>query len=387
MQIRHMWEAGEPDSTKEGAGFPILENTKHTLVYAGTREAGAYNHHSQLKFHNGVFHATWSNHPHGEDGPGQRVLYSYSTDAENWSSAVEAFAPPQKVLPSEEKGLVFTALRQVVAGNKLYALAMLHENVGFESFDGRKRSDVRDKEHPSRARRGYTPLAREIIAPGEFGPIMPLKPELPEEGRLDVPVEPWDGEKTRGILDAMQNPDNIPAWKPPTFEIPKGINSPRLCEPTVYRASDGKYVILLRDTGYSHRMYVSISDSTGEWETAVPTDIPDSPSLTTSLNLNDGTVLLTGNQMAKKLDHPEEGHYNRDPLMVSVSNNGYIFKKAFALRCGRQKWRTPQSEVRGRGGGGQYPSAMVKDGILYVQYTMGKEDVWVSRVALADIIG
>lgn len=51
----------------------------------------------------------------------------------------------------------------------------------------------------------------------------------------------------------------------------------------------------------------------------------------------------------------------------------------------RQEWHIPRSEVRGRGGGGQYPSVVVHNEYLYVLYSMGKEDVWISRVKLADI--
>lgn len=58
---------------------------------------------------------------------------------------------------------------------------------------------------------------------------------------------------------------------------------------------------------------------------------------------------------------------------------------AYALRCGQQEWHIPRSEVRGRGGGGQYPSGLVHSKHLYVLYSMGKEDVWISRVPLADL--
>jgi hypothetical protein len=85
-------------------------------------------------------------------------------------------------------------------------------------------------------------------------------------------------------------------------------------------------------------------------------------------------------------DNPgKPDHYGRDPLMVSVSPDGYLFARAYALRCGQQEWRIPRSEVRGRGGGGQYPSALVHGKHLYVLYSMGKEDVWTSRVPLADL--
>jgi hypothetical protein len=105
------------------------------------------------------------------------------------------------------------------------------------------------------------------------------------------------------------------------------------------------------------------------------------------VELPDGTVLLIGNQTAAAFDNPETvGHYPRDPLTVSVSSDGgYHFARVYALRCGVQAYRTPQSVVKGRGGGGQYPSALVHDGRLYVIYSMGKEDIAISQVALADI--
>jgi len=119
------------------------------------------------------------------------------------------------------------------------------------------------------------------------------------------------------------------------------------------------------------------------WPTAQPTDIPDSPSLSDTTVLDDGTALLVGNQMAPELDNPERRHYGRDPLTVSVSRDGYRFDRVFALRCGTQKLRVP--EVRGRGGGGQYPSAVAHGDTLYVLYSMGKEDIALSLVPLNDL--
>jgi len=170
----------------------------------------------------------------------------------------------------------------------------------------------------------------------------------------------------------------------PERKYPQGVDSNRLCEPTFYTAKDGKAVVLLRDDNYSHRMYVSISPDGGKsWPAAVPTDIPDSPSRTTNVVLDDGTVLLIGNQMAPQFDNPERPHYGRDPLTVAVSGDGYWFERVFALRCGKQKYRVPQHSVRGRGGGGQYPSAIAQKDTLYVLYSMGKEDIAVSWVPLA----
>ena len=134
-------------------------------------------------------------------------------------------------------------------------------------------------------------------------------------------------------------------------------------------------------------MYVSISPDGHGWDPAVAADIPDSPSLTTNVTLDDGTVVLIGNQMGPAFDNLDQvTHYGRDPLTVAVSPDGYRFEQAFALRCGTQQYRTPQLDVRGRGGGAQYPSAIVRQGILYVQYSMGKEDIWVSSVPVEAIL-
>jgi hypothetical protein len=191
------------------------------------------------------------------------------------------------------------------------------------------------------------------------------------------------------LLTALKQPRNIPAWVPPGIDIPVSVHGPGMCEPTVYRAADGRCVMLLRDKHYAHRLFVSFSDDPTHWPAAEPTDIPDSPSLSHAINLpqdRGGGVLLVGNQMAPEFDNPDMGHYARDPLMLSYSPDGYTFDRAWALRLGTQDWRTPRRLVKGRGGGGQYPSALVHGSTLYVQYSMGKEDIWVGRVPLSDIV-
>ncbi len=325
----------------------------------------------------------WSNHPHGEDGPGQRILYATSSDGRTWSAAVELFPPPQEVRPSEEKGLNLTATRWVVTGGKLYALANCRANIGFENPDRTERVDVRDGAHPFRARQIYDGFYREITGDVTgFGPIIPQGGNTPAADRLNFTALAWSDPAVQctvaAIAEAMQNPECTPSWG---GSHPQGVDSNRLCEPTVYRAADGKYVVLLRDDNYSHRMYMSVSPDGRSCNPTLPTDIPDSPSLTTSVRLDNGTVIIVGNFMASAFDNRDQiQHYVRDPLMVAVSPDGYRFETAFALRSGQQQWRTPQSEIQGRGGGGQYTSAIVHDGTLYVLYSMGKEDIWCSSV-------
>jgi len=387
--IMHLWNCPMPDLDKPGAGFPVLDRAVHGIVYEATREMGAYNHHSKLACRHGRFYAMWSNHPHGEDGPGQRVVWSRSVDASAWSAVEVLFPRPGPVKPSEETGLSLTAFRWIQFTDRLFAVAGLHENIGFTDCDRvLEPVPVRDAAHPSRARKGYSPLVREILAGDRPGPVFWLWdnpcPELEFDALSCDDHSVADGATM--VRQVYGSPRWLPAWD---FEgrlgYPVAEDGHRLCEPAVYQAGDGRHVMLLRDTRYSHRMYVSISADNGKtWPVARPTDIPDSPSLACTLNLDDGTILLVGNQMAPVFDNAaDKRHYNRDPLTVSISDDGYRFTRCYALRCGVQQFRV--DGVRGRGGGGQYPSAIVHDDRLYVQYSMGKEDVWVSHVSLADM--
>jgi len=378
-----------PQERVPGAGFPILETAVHVTLFEPTFEQGAYNHHPKLAWHDGRLHGMWSNHPHGEDGPGQRVLYASSGDDDAWAEPEELFPRPAPVKLSEETGIALTALKWLRLDGRLFALAECHANIGFTDLNQTTLSPVRDEAHPSRARKGYTPLVREVLPDGACGPIFALYDSLPEEDELEFSVVAASDGSVAELADRLsalyRSPAGLPAWD---FEgrlgFPDSIEGNRLCEPTVYQAGDGRHVMLLRDTHYSHRLHISISEDDGlTWPAAQPTDIPDSPSLSDATVLDDGTVLLVGNQMAPEFDRPERRHYSRDPLTVSVSSDGYRFDKVFALRCGTQKLRVP--EVRGRGGGGQYPSAVAHGGTLYVLYSMGKEDIALSYVPLSDL--
>lgn len=377
--VRHMWQCGTPEAGVRGAGFPILDKVEHYPLYLATRETGGYSHHSRLLHHNGRFYAMWSNHRYGEDGPGQRVLWSTSEDGVSWEKWSELFPSPMPMRPSVEPGFVLTAGGWKVVGDRLFALASATSVTGFENSDRTSFRERPDREHRFRKRERRGRFAREVMVDGSLGDIFCLDKTPPELDDLAFPAAPSDApefaEIAKGIRDQF-----------PRRRLPEGIDTNRLCEATFYQAKDGRHVVLLRDDCYSHRMYVSVSEDGENWPTAYPTDIPDSPSLTTNVVLEDGTVLLIGNQMAPEFDNPgKPDHYGRDPLMVSVSADGYLFTRAYALRCGQQPWRVPKSEVRGRGGGGQYPSALVDGGHLYVLYSMGKEDVWVSRVPLAEL--
>jgi len=228
-------------------------------------------------------------------------------------------------------------------------------------------------------------IARELRADGVLGPI--FRPQHTKLKGLAFAAHGSDDPEVKDLaVPFRRTPAEFPRG------CPKAIEGHPLCERTVWRAPDGKIVLLARDDTYSHRMYVSIYDEEAKkWPPAYPTNIPDSPSKTTNVQLEDATVLLIGNQMAPEFDnggkarHRRVRHYGRDPLTVAVSRDGYHFTKVFAFRCGQQQFRVPRRQVLGRGGGAQYPDALVRNGTLYVLYSMGKEDICFSWVPIEEL--
>jgi hypothetical protein len=108
----------------------------------------------------------------------------------------------------------------------------------------------------------------------------------------------------------------------------------------------------------------------------VKTNIPDSPSLTCVGKLPGGQVYLIGNQIPKQ--------WRRDPLTIALSKDGFAFDRAWAIRYGAPKIRYKGAH---KGVGYQYPNATIVGDDLWVVYSVGKEDIGVTRVPLAALQG
>lgn len=383
--VIQMWQTTMPQKDIVGAGFPILTSAQHVTIFQATLDNGGYNHHPNLLMYNGRFYATWSNHPKGEDAPGQRVLYSTSNDGIHWQPYAQSYAPPQAIGQFTEVGYYCVASRWFVHEDQVYALGMLYEGMGWENATHTELQPTRDKTHFYKKHRFVTLLMRPLNGK-ELGPMVALNPEeLPKAGRLKLPIVEVSkvSKKQAFALEALRK-DVKQRQKIRLNFPPESVDPCRLVEPTIYTATDGKKISLMRDDRFSHRMYVSVFDeATKQWAKGFPTNIPDSPSLSKAVTLADGRVLLVGNNMAPEFDKEQPRHHGRDPLMISVSHDGYRFTSAYALRVGRQPFRVPF--VRGRGGGAQYPDVKVVGDKVYVLYSVGKEDIAISVVLLSDL--
>ena len=71
------------------ADFPMggaepIGSANYTQLFKASKEIGTYNMSPMISHFHGVFLASWKNSPQDEDQPGQRVLYTQSTDGITW---------------------------------------------------------------------------------------------------------------------------------------------------------------------------------------------------------------------------------------------------------------------------------------------------------------
>ncbi len=370
------WELPWPDQDAPGLGYPPLEGVEHTEIYRATPETGLFSHHSQLTHHGGAFFAAWSNHPDGEDGPGQRVLWAISPDGEEWSQPPELFPPFSVPREADAWGMVLTANGWAPLDGTLYAVAEVHDNPGWQDDSGMYTSRVRTDRCYRRIRIGHGRVARPVSPDGTLGPILRLVEEPPDPSatfpRYADATDACFAEAARRINDWLAHPLNRPAWEFLHWTTRlQAADGELLCEPTAYRRPDGALVRLARHLGRSRRLYAAVSEDDGAtWSPLVRTNIPDSPSKSVAGTLPDGRIYLVGNQVERR---------ERDPLVIGLSSDGVVFDRAAAIRSSAPEIRFPGLY---KSPGFQYPSVAVADGALWALYSIGKEDVAISRVPL-----
>ena len=371
-----MWRAPIPDPSRPDAGYSEIPGITHVLVFAGNAATGAYNHHANICAANGRLHLTWSNQRYAEDGPGQRVLYSSSANGVDWTPPREIVPALHPEAPWNHNGIHTGSGGFLIQNDRIFAKAWCGATVGWENGDKTRQSQQQSRECCFPVNRKYSDLYREIKSDGNFGPLMTEKPEDFPTDMMVYPVSFQEG--APGF--APPRPDY--SWKN-AFQQ----SNRRLCEPIMWRAKDGRYVLLLRDDSYSHRKFVSFSLDGNRWTPPAPTNISDAPSLSCVTTLEDGTVVLVGNHGIPHdaFDQSKPAHWPRQPLTLSLSRDGIHFTRTWNVRADEHRFTVPRQLVRGRGGSAQYPSIAIQNGICYVAYSMGKEDIAISFFPLSAI--
>jgi hypothetical protein len=360
------WAAPLPDTNRANRGYDLLPNTHTFTLYEAEPVTGTYSHHPHITHFKGAIYAMWSNHAKDEDAPGQRVLMRRSTDQGNtWAELVELFPPLDRVgLASEDGKGRRTQCANGFANveNTLYAFSEVWDDGG----DNRQAGQGR--------------LVRSIRQDGLLGDPFWLRNESPVE-IPEVPAYPaGDPATVEKINTFLRLPENELTWdfRYLTTDI-EAKDGHRLCEPTpAWQLRDGTWVKLYRDLGkpVSHHNYASFSvDGGEEWTAPTRTDFIDGCARTNAGTLPDGQVYIISN-----ID-PDGA---RDPLAISLSRDGLNFDRVSLIRSGAPAMRY---EGRWKCDGFQYPHSLLLGDNLWVVYSVGKEDVQLTRIPINELIG
>ncbi len=322
-------------------------------VYTGQGDAGTYNHHSAITKFNGRYVLAWSNGIVDESTSGQRILLSWSDDAQDWSTA-QCIVPGDVaanimrqvagLMPWDEKLVLYYVTRECIldptqAGGRHYKdgafsldACVTSDGENWETYSGLVTGNVWMFEEPRLTQAG-TWLAAGTVA----GPVVYRWPKNDPLGEPEI--------------IALQQSDEEGVF-------PAG-------EASWYQTDEERIWMYWRDEAGSLRLYVSVSDDDGQtWTGPLLSDFPDSVSRVRAGRLPDGRYYLIGNS------YPHL--YNRIHLMISISDDGAKFHTMYTLVGDPTAQR-----VKGllKNHGYQYPNDVIDGDKMLVSYSVNKEDI------------
>jgi hypothetical protein len=298
-----------------------------------------------------------------EDRPDQRVLYASSDDGKTWSTSQVLAAPPEGVY-----GSCVAAGFHVHDDNLVAYYTLTHE-------------------YPTHNLHNEKNAAYAITSPDGENWSKPTKivsgfyieaPRSLSNGRLflggEHAGEIWKSNRARMKWWFSDSPNGIDGWKRATIDPvaakPHGLKVFGYTEPCPFVRKNGTIVCPFRNQ--SGFLYASVSRDNGKmWSVPQQTNFPDSMARINTGRLPDGRVYLINN--------PGPGRMNRSLLTISLSDDGILFDRSWVIRG---EPTTQRFKGKGKRDGWQYPSSMMWKNSLFVAYSVNKEDVAITRIAL-----
>ena len=314
-------------------------------------------HHANLGVFDGKIYAMWSSGLVQEDHSGQSVSYCRSSNGIDWSQPVVlAEDPDGNVGPEYCNAAGFFA-----AGETLVAYyGVSRRDIGTNHLYAKTSPNGLQWDH-----------GRPLV-PGSFmnAPRMLRCGSLLFGGHIT---------NTEPVLMVSDEPDGITAWR--KADLPKSSDL-LYPEPTWFQRDDGTVVMLFRSRTNNPWLYASMSTDNGRsWSKPAKTDFPDATSRTSAGNLPDGTAFIVNNPSWQPNSvYPAIGR--RIPLTIALSRDGVTFDRAFVVRGEKT---TMRFSGKNKLSGWQYPHTTVWGEHLYIAYSINKEDVGVTRIALRDL--
>jgi len=336
----------------------------HSEIHRSTESSGfRFCHHPSLVVFRGRLYCSWSNGIVHEDRPGQRVLYASSTDrGRTWSAAKVLSAPV-----GDRDGCIASGF--LVTGQTLVAYYTVRHDYPVHNLHNPKNgifartsADGVNWSNPVRVASGFfiegprrLPNGRLLLAGEHSGPD-------------------WNSNRVRMRLLYSDQPDGLAGWQEaridPTRARPGGLKVFGYTEPCIFVRPDGVIVSPFRNQ--SGFLYASCSQDNGRtWSDPRQTGFPDSTARFSTGRLPDGKLFLISN--------PGPGRLNRSLLTIALSSDGVTFDRAWRIRGEPTQQRFQGQQKLD---GWQYPHALVWRDSLYVAYSVNKEDVRMTRIAL-----
>lgn len=323
-------------------------------VVSDVKNTHGVNQHNYLTYYGEKFWVMWSDGPGVEDRVGQRVKFAYSEDGLNWSSPDYLTPGPPGAERSSyygtrsPKGFRYIARGFWERNDTLIALASLDEAADFFGPSLQLHGFILDT--LSNSWNYYRKISDNAI--NNFAP------KKNNSGEWMMSKREYDYQKS-GVKFMVGGVNAIDEWDSfPVFGSAEELSAE---EPYWWILPDGRLAALFRDNKGSGFLYRSFSEDDGRtWSHPIRTNFPDARSKFSGLQLKDGRYVLVSNANPKK----------RDPLVISLSNDGIVFDKMFYLTGGRHV---------------DYPHIIEQGDYLFIAFSGGKQSVEVVRVRLSDL--
>ena len=325
-------------------------------------KTGGVSQHNYLAYHTGKFWVMWSDGPGVEDRVGQRVKFATSENGIEWTEPeFMTPEPPGAGVDSEFYGQRTDAgFRYISRGfwqrdGELLALASLDEA---GKFFGKSLAL-----HAFRLNEASgTWEGAGIVCDDAINNFPPKK--LPNGDWMMTRRTHDYGDQ--GIEVLVGGTDGIDRWE--SFPVQGTSVELSAEEPLWWVLPDGRLMALFRDNRRGGYLFRSYSRDNGRtWTTPAKTNFPDATSKLHGLRLKDGRYVLVSNPKPRG---PESNPRLRDPLAISISDDGEIFHTMGFLVGGR--WI-------------DYPHALEHDEHLLVAFAGGKQSVEVLKIKISDL--
>lgn len=325
------------------------------VVVSDVRKSKGVHQHNYLTFYAGRYWAMWSDGPGVEDRVGQRVSYATSKDGIEWSDPEYLTPdPPDSGKDSKyyntrsSEGFRWISRGFWQRNGELLALCSLDEAAGFFGKSLELRAFRLNREKNSWV--SYALVHKNAI--NNFPPK-----KIPT-GEWMMSRRTYDYAK-HGVEFLTGGVDAVDEWE--SFPVFGSSQELAAEEPYWWTLPDGRLTALFRDNRKSGYLYRSFSEDNGRtWSRPHQTNFPDARSKFSGVQLADGRYVLVSNPNPKR----------RDPLALSISEDGIVFTRMGYLAGGRHV---------------DYPHVIEHDGHVLVAFATQKQTVEVLKIKLKDI--